>query len=172
MSFPCPLQATVHRLNHPPDQIQLCTLLNIKVGGCGEDCSYCAQSSRYADKTGLVAEKLSDVEPVLVEARKAKANGSTRFCMGAAWRDMSGRKRGFERILAMVKGVRLSSLSPSFVPWGTCTDAEVCCRALDMEVCTTLGMLSPDQARQLKEAGLTAYNHNLDTSREFYPKVG
>ncbi|KAK4704977.1 acetolactate synthase I/II/III large subunit, partial [Phenoliferia sp. Uapishka_3] len=129
--------------------IQLATLLNIKTGGCGEDCSYCAQSARYADKVGLKAEKLTEVEPVLVEARKAKANGSTRFCMGAAWRDLSGRKRGFERILQMVKGVR----------------------ELDMEVCTTLGMLSPEQARQLKEAGLTAYNHNLDTSREFYPKV-
>lgn len=98
--------ASVHRLNHAPDQIQLCTLLNIKTGGCGEDCSYCAQSARYADKVGLKAEKLSEVEPVLVEARKAKANGSTRFCMGAAWRDLSGRKRGFERILEMVKGVR------------------------------------------------------------------
>ncbi|KAL8293640.1 hypothetical protein RQP46_000341 [Phenoliferia psychrophenolica] len=141
--------ASVHRLNHPPDQIQLATLLNIKTGGCGEDCSYCAQSARYADKVGLKAEKLTEVEPVLIEARKAKANGSTRFCMGAAWRDLSGRKRGFERILQMVKGVR----------------------ALDMEVCTTLGMLSPEQAKQLKEAGLTAYNHNLDTSREYYPKV-
>ncbi|TNY22766.1 biotin synthase, BioB [Rhodotorula diobovata] len=141
--------ATVHRLNHPPDQVQLCTLLNIKTGGCSEDCSYCAQSSRHADKVGLKAEKLTDVETVLVEARKAKANGSTRFCMGAAWRDMSGRKRGFERILKMVEGVR----------------------ALDMEVCTTLGMLTPEQAAQLKQAGLTAYNHNLDTSREYYPKV-
>ncbi|KPV76346.1 uncharacterized protein RHOBADRAFT_25409 [Rhodotorula graminis WP1] len=141
--------ATVHRLNHPPDQVQLCTLLNIKTGGCSEDCSYCAQSSRHADKVGLKAEKLTDVETVLVEARKAKANGSTRFCMGAAWRDMSGRKRGFERILKMVQGVR----------------------ALDMEVCTTLGMLTPEQAAQLKQAGLTAYNHNLDTSREYYPKV-
>ncbi|GAA5882016.1 hypothetical protein JCM3774_003245 [Rhodotorula dairenensis] len=141
--------ASVHRLNHPPDQVQLCTLLNIKTGGCSEDCKYCAQSSRYADQVGLKAEKLTDVETVLAEARKAKANGSTRFCMGAAWRDMSGRKRGFERILKMVEGVR----------------------AMDMEVCTTLGMLSPEQAQQLKQAGLTAYNHNLDTSREFYPSV-
>ncbi|KAM0746935.1 biotin synthase, BioB [Meredithblackwellia eburnea MCA 4105] len=141
--------ASVHRLNHPSDQVQLCTLLNIKTGGCSEDCSYCAQSSRYSDKVGLKAEKLTDVEPVLIEARKAKANGSTRFCMGAAWRDLSGRKRGFERILKMVEGVR----------------------ALDMEVCTTLGMLTPEQARRLKEAGLTAYNHNLDTSRDYYPKV-
>ncbi|KNZ49685.1 biotin synthase [Puccinia sorghi] len=116
-------------------------------GGCTEDCSYCAQSSRYS--TGLQASKLIDIEPVLAEARKAKANGSTRFCMGAAWRDLSGRKNGFKRILQMVKEVR----------------------AMGMEVCTTLGMLSPEQAAQLKEAGLTAYNHNLDTSREFYPKV-
>lgn len=127
----------------------MCTLLNIKTGGCSEDCSYCAQSSRYAKDTGLKAEKLSDIEPVLAEARKAKANGSTRFCMGAAWRDLSGRKRGFERILRMVEGVR----------------------DLDMEVCATLGMLTPEQAVQLKNAGLTAYNHNLDTSREYYPKV-
>ncbi|GAA5967251.1 hypothetical protein JCM11641_000489 [Rhodosporidiobolus odoratus] len=140
--------ASVHRLNHPPDQVQLCTLLNIKTGGCSEDCSYCAQSSRHAEKVGLKAEKLTDVDKVLEEARKAKANGSTRFCMGAAWRDMSGRKRGFERILKMVEGVR----------------------ALDMEVCTTLGMLTPEQAARLKNAGLTAYNHNLDTSREYYPK--
>ncbi|KAI5477900.1 biotin synthase [Pseudohyphozyma bogoriensis] len=141
--------ASVHRLNHPPDQVQLCTLLNIKTGGCSEDCSYCAQSSRHSDKVGLKAEKLSDIEPVLAEARKAKANGSTRFCMGAAWRDLSGRKRGFERILKMVEGIR----------------------AMDMEVCTTLGMLTPEQAQRLKQAGLTAYNHNLDTSREYYPKV-
>ncbi|KAM0788613.1 hypothetical protein ACM66B_001732 [Microbotryomycetes sp. NB124-2] len=141
--------ATVHRLNQPKNQVQLATLLNIKTGGCSEDCSYCAQSSKHSAKVGLKAEKLTEVEPVLAEARKAKANGSTRFCMGAAWRDLSGRKRGFERILKMVEGVR----------------------ALDMEVCTTLGMLSPEQAKQLKQAGLTAYNHNLDTSREYYPKV-
>ncbi|KAK4053552.1 biotin synthase [Microbotryomycetes sp. JL201] len=141
--------ASVHRMNQPKNQVQLATLLNIKTGGCSEDCSYCAQSSKHSAKVGLKAEKLTEVEPVLAEARKAKANGSTRFCMGAAWRDLSGRKRGFERILKMVEGVR----------------------ALDMEVCTTLGMLSPEQAKQLKAAGLTAYNHNLDTSREYYPKV-
>jgi len=139
--------ATTHRAHHDASKVQLCTLLNIKTGGCTEDCSYCAQSSRYS--TGLEASKLIDIEPVLAEARKAKANGSTRFCMGAAWRDLSGRKNGFKRILEMVKEVR----------------------AMGMEVCTTLGMLSPEQAAQLKEAGLTAYNHNLDTSREFYPKV-
>lgn len=139
--------ATTHRAYHDPSKVQLCTLLNIKTGGCSEDCSYCAQSSRYS--TGLKASKLIDIEPVLAEARKAKANGSTRFCMGAAWRDLNGRKNGFKKILEMVKEVR----------------------AMGMEVCTTLGMLSPEQAVQLKQAGLTAYNHNLDTSREFYPKV-
>ncbi|CCM01654.1 uncharacterized protein FIBRA_03715 [Fibroporia radiculosa] len=139
--------ASVHRAHHDGSKIQLCTLMNIKTGGCSEDCSYCSQSSRYATPTQ--AARLLEVEPVLEAARKAKANGSTRFCMGAAWRDLAGRKRGFERILEMVRGVR----------------------GMGMEVCTTLGMLSPAQARQLKEAGLTAYNHNLDTSREFYPEV-
>ncbi|THH02528.1 hypothetical protein EW026_g375 [Hermanssonia centrifuga] len=139
--------AAVHRQYHDPKKIQLCTLMNIKTGGCSEDCSYCSQSSRYS--TSTKASRLVEIEPVLEAARKAKANGSTRFCMGAAWRDLAGRKRGFEKILTMVSEVR----------------------GMGMEVCTTLGMLSPDQARQLKEAGLTAYNHNLDTSREFYPTV-
>jgi len=139
--------AGVHRQHHDPTKIQLCTLMNIKTGGCSEDCSYCSQSSRYSTPTK--ASRLVDIEPVLEAARKAKENGSTRFCMGAAWRDLAGRKRGFEKILTMVREVR----------------------SMGMEVCTTLGMLSPDQARQLKEAGLTAYNHNLDTSREFYPSV-
>ncbi|KAA1468547.1 biotin synthase [Dentipellis sp. KUC8613] len=139
--------ASVHRRYHDPSKIQLCTLMNIKTGGCSEDCSYCSQSSRHT--TATKASRLVAIEPVLEAARKAKANGSTRFCMGAAWRDLAGRKRGFERILEMVREVR----------------------KMDMEVCTTLGMLSPSQAKQLKEAGLTAYNHNLDTSREFYPKV-
>ncbi|KAF7339923.1 Product biotin synthase [Mycena venus] len=138
---------SVHRQHHDPSKIQLCTLMNIKTGGCSEDCSYCSQSSRYSTPTK--ASRLVELEPVLEAARKAKENGSTRFCMGAAWRDLAGRKRGFERILEMVREVR----------------------GMGMEVCTTLGMLSPDQARQLKEAGLTAYNHNLDTSREFYPQV-
>lgn len=124
-----------------------CTLLNIKTGGCSEDCSYCSQSSRYNTETK--ASPLLKIEPVLEEARRAKANGSTRFCMGAAWRDMNGRKTHFKRILDMVSEIR----------------------GMGMEVCTTLGMLDAEQARQLKEAGLTAYNHNLDTSREFYPKV-
>lgn len=139
--------ASVHRQHHDPSKIQLCTLMNIKTGGCSEDCKYCSQSSRYSTPTK--ASRLVDIEPVLEAARKAKENGSTRFCMGAAWRDLAGRKRGFERILEMVREVR----------------------GMGMEVCTTLGMLSPEQAKQLKEAGLTAYNHNLDTSREFYPQV-
>ncbi|GLB36422.1 putative biotin and Thiamin Synthesis associated domain containing protein [Lyophyllum shimeji] len=139
--------ASVHRQHHDPSKIQLCTLMNIKTGGCTEDCSYCSQSSRY--DTPTKASRLVELESVLEAARKAKENGSTRFCMGAAWRDLAGRKRGFERILQMVREVR----------------------GMGMEVCTTLGMLSPEQARQLKEAGLTAYNHNLDTSREFYPQV-
>ncbi|OAX44871.1 biotin synthase BioB [Rhizopogon vinicolor AM-OR11-026] len=139
--------SSIHRQNHDPSKIQLCTLMNIKTGGCSEDCSYCSQSSRYSTPT--TASRLVDIEPVLEAARKAKENGSTRFCMGAAWRDLAGRKRGFERILEMVREVR----------------------GMGMEVCTTLGMLSPEQAKQLKEAGLTAYNHNLDTSREFYPQV-
>ena len=121
--------------------------MNIKTGGCSEDCSYCAQSSRY--NTGLNATKLSNVESVLQAARIAKENGSNRFCMGAAWRDMRGRKRGLKNIVEMVKGVR----------------------AMGMEACVTLGMLDKEQALELKEAGLTAYNHNLDTSREHYPNV-
>jgi biotin synthase len=121
--------------------------MNIKTGGCSEDCSYCAQSSRY--KTGLQATKLSPVESVLAAARIAKENGSTRFCMGAAWRDMRGRKSNLRNIKEMISGVR----------------------ALGMEVCVTLGMIDGAQARELKEAGLTAYNHNVDTSREFYPQV-
>jgi len=139
--------ASVHRMWHDPKKVQLCTLMNIKTGGCSEDCAYCSQSSRY--DTATKASRLVELEPVLAEARKAKENGSTRFCMGAAWRDLAGRKSGFARILTMVREVR----------------------GMGMEVCTTLGMLSADQARQLKEAGLTAYNHNLDTSREFYPSV-
>ncbi|KKY31559.1 putative biotin synthase [Diaporthe ampelina] len=138
---------TVHRRFHDPAEVQLCTLMNIKTGGCSEDCSYCAQSTRY--QTGVKAQRVEPVEAVLEAARTAKANGSTRFCMGAAWRDMRGRKNSLKNIRAMVEGVR----------------------ALDMEVCVTLGMIDDQQARELKEAGLTAYNHNVDTSREFYPSV-
>lgn len=139
--------ASVHRQHHDPRRIQLCTLMNIKEGGCSENCAYCSQSSRY--ETHSQAGKLEDLENVLVEARRAKENGSTRFCMGAAWREVGGRKRGFQRILDMVREIR----------------------GMGMEVCTTLGMLNAEQAQLLKEAGLSAYNHNLDTSREYYGKV-
>ena len=125
----------------------MCTLMNIKTGGCSEDCSYCAQSSRY--DTGLKATKIVTVESVLEAARIAKENGSSRFCMGAAWRDMRGRKTNLKNVKAMVQGVR----------------------ALGMEACVTLGMIDAEQAKELKGAGLTAYNHNVDTSREHYPNV-
>jgi biotin synthase len=141
--------ATVHRRFHNPSEVQLCTLMNIKTGGCTEDCSYCAQSTRYQKGTGLEAKRVETVESVLEAARIAKENGSTRFCMGAAWRDMRGRKNSLRNIKDMVAGVR----------------------AMGMESCVTLGMIDAEQAKELKEAGLTAYNHNVDTSREFYPSV-
>ncbi|SCU99697.1 LAME_0G04918g1_1 [Lachancea meyersii CBS 8951] len=136
-----------HRKWHDPTKVQLCTLMNIKSGGCSEDCKYCAQSSRY--DTGVQAEKLVALDSVLKEAEEAKKNGSTRFCLGAAWRDMQGRKSGLRKISEMVTKVN----------------------AMGMETCVTLGMVNEDQAKQLKDAGLTAYNHNIDTSREHYPKV-
>ncbi|KAK9236658.1 hypothetical protein V1525DRAFT_406464 [Lipomyces kononenkoae] len=139
--------STVHRRFHDPSQVQLCTLLSIKTGGCSEDCSYCAQSSRY--DTGLKASKLVTLGSVLKAARIARDNGSTRFCMGAAWRDMKGRKSNLRDIKEMITEVR----------------------GMGMEVCVTLGMLDDAQAKELKDAGLTAYNHNVDTSREFYPSV-
>ncbi|KAJ3409582.1 biotin synthase [Chytridiales sp. JEL 0842] len=139
--------AQVHRNNFNPLEVQQCTLLSIKTGGCSEDCSYCPQSSKY--KTQVKASKLLPEDEVLTAARKAKEAGSSRFCMGAAWRDMNGRKTNFNQILNYVKEIR----------------------GMGMEVCCTLGMITPQQAQQLKEAGLTAYNHNLDTSREYYPKI-
>ncbi|CAG9983689.1 unnamed protein product [Clonostachys byssicola] len=140
---------SVHRRFHDPAEVQLCTLMNIKTGGCTEDCSYCAQSTRYQKGTGLEAKRVESVESVLEAARKAKQNGSTRFCMGAAWRDMRGRKNSLKNIKAMIEGVR----------------------GMGMEACVTLGMIDDKQALELKEAGLTAYNHNVDTSREFYPSI-
>ncbi|GAB7353113.1 hypothetical protein MBLNU459_g3653t1 [Dothideomycetes sp. NU459] len=137
----------LHRRFHSPSAVQMCTLMNIKTGGCSEDCSYCSQSSRH--NTGLKATKMSSVDSVLQAARIAKDNGSTRFCMGAAWRDMRGRKTSLKNVKAMVEGVR----------------------AMDMEVCVTLGMIDQSQADELADAGLTAYNHNIDTSREHYPSV-
>lgn len=139
--------STVHRRFHDPSEVQLCTLMNIKTGGCSEDCKYCAQSSRY--DTGLKAEKIVKVDDVIEAAREAKANGSTRFCMGAAWRDMKGRKSNLKKISQMVKEVN----------------------DMGMESCVTLGMVDKEQMAQLADAGLTAYNHNVDTSREFYPEV-
>lgn len=138
--------AGVHRANHDHHEMQLCTLLSIKTGGCTEDCKYCSQSIH--NQTQLEKEILLKTDKVLEEARKAKDSGSTRFCMGAAWREVKD-GRGFDRVLDMVRGVK----------------------ALGMEACCTLGMLTEEQAKKLKEAGLTAYNHNLDTSEEFYGKV-
>ena len=136
---------TVHRMNFDPREVQVSTLLSIKTGGCPEDCGYCSQSSHH--DSGLKASKLMEVEKVLTEARAAKAAGATRFCMGAAWR--SPKDRDLETVCAMVEGVK----------------------ALGMESCVTLGMLSPEQAIRLKRSGLDYYNHNLDTSPEYYEKV-
>jgi biotin synthase len=137
---------TVHRAHHSPDTVQLCTLLSVKTGGCSEDCSYCPQSSKY--ETTVEPEKMLSVDEVLAAARRAREAGSTRFCMGAAWRDaLEG--PAFERVVEMVKGVR----------------------GLGLEACATLGMLNEEQAKKLAEAGLTAYNHNLDTSRDHYGEI-
>ena len=137
---------TVHRNTFGDPKVQLCSLLSIKTGGCPEDCAYCPQAARY--HTGVKAERLMETDDVLESARQARAAGATRFCMGAAWREVKDGPQ-FDRVLAMVRGVR----------------------ALGMEACVTLGMLTPDQARRLKEAGLSAYNHNLDTSSEFYGEI-
>ncbi len=137
---------SLHRRHHDAAEVQRCTLLSIKTGGCPEDCGYCPQSAHY--ETGVERQALMDVDDVLRAARAARAAGSTRFCMGAAWRDAQGGE-AFERVLSMVAGV-----------------AE-----LGLEVCTTLGMLTGEQARRLKAAGLTAYNHNLDTAPEFYGQI-
>jgi biotin synthase len=137
---------SVHRATFGEPKVQLCSLLSIKTGGCPEDCAYCPQSARYA--TGVKAERLMETGDVLEAARRARAAGATRFCMGAAWREVKDGPQ-FDRVLAMVSGVR----------------------ALGMESCVTLGMLTADQARRLKEAGLSAYNHNLDTSPEFYGEI-
>jgi biotin synthase len=136
----------VHRANHPPDRVQTCQLLSIKTGGCPEDCAYCPQSAHY--ETDGERQELLDPKYVVGQARQAAARGVTRFCMGAAWREIPEGKE-FESVLEMVRGVA----------------------SLGMEVCCTLGMLTEPQAVSLKEAGLTAYNHNLDTSREFYGEI-
>lgn len=138
--------AGVHREHHAPDRVQGCMLLSIKTGGCPEDCGYCPQAARY--HTDVEHQPLMSVEDTLSSARAAKAQGATRFCMGAAWRDVPKDGR-FDQVLDMVRGVR----------------------ALGMEACCTLGMLNGDQAAALADAGLSAYNHNLDTSPEFYGEI-
>jgi len=136
----------VHRANHADSEVQLCTLLSVKTGGCPEDCAYCPQSSHY--ETDVGPEKMLDVDEVLAAAQRARAAGSTRFCMGAAWREVKDGP-AFDRVLTMVRGVK----------------------DLGMEACVTLGMLSESQAARLKEAGLDAYNHNVDTSRDNYRSI-
>ncbi|MEO9802581.1 MAG: biotin synthase BioB [Reichenbachiella sp.] len=138
--------ATVHRAYHDPNEVQVCTLLSVKTGGCPEDCAYCPQAARY--HTDVKVHKLMEVDEVLDSAKAAKDNGSTRFCMGAAWREVRD-NRDFDKVLEMVKGVN----------------------GMGMEVCCTLGMLTEEQAEKLKDAGLYAYNHNLDTSEEHYDEI-
>ena len=135
----------IHRNNFPEGDVELATLLSIKTGGCPEDCGYCPQAARY--HTDIKANKLMDLDEVLEAARAAKAAGSNRFCMGAAWREP--KDRDIEKVTAMIKGVK----------------------ALGLETCATLGMLEANQAKALQEAGLDFYNHNLDTSEDFYRSV-
>ena len=136
----------VHRQHHAPGEVQVCVLLSVKTGGCPEDCGYCPQAARH--HTSVAAEPLLDVPEVLAAARRAKDGGAARFCMGAAWREVKN-NRQFDQVLEMVRGVK----------------------ALEMEACCTLGMLSEEQAARLKDAGLDAYNHNLDSSEEFYDRI-
>src|SRR5690606_12749044 len=138
--------ATVHRMWHRADEIQLSTLLSVKTGGCPEDCSYCGQAARY--HTSIEVQALLPTETVIARAKEAKEQGASRFCMAAAWREVRD-NRDFDRIIDMVKGVN----------------------ALGMEVCCTLGMLTGEQAKRLQEAGLYAYNHNLDTSENYYDEI-
>ena len=138
--------ASVHREYNDAQEVQVCTLLSVKTGGCPEDCAYCPQAARY--HTEVKVEKLMEVGEVLQKATEAKEAGSTRFCMGAAWREVRD-NRDFDKVIEMVKGVS----------------------TMGMEVCCTLGMLTPEQAKKLKDAGLYAYNHNLDTSEEFYDDI-
>ena len=138
--------ATVHRQHHDPQEVQVCTLLSVKTGGCPEDCAYCPQAARY--HTAVKVHKLMEVDEVLTAAQRAKDTGSTRFCMGAAWREVRDNS-DFDKVLDMVQGVN----------------------EMGLEVCCTLGMLTESQAQKLKDAGLYAYNHNLDTSEEFYGDI-
>jgi biotin synthase len=134
-----------HRTHFDPNRVQISTLLSIKTGGCPEDCAYCPQSAKFS--TGVKAEKLMDKATVLAEAAKAKASGASRFCMGAAWR--SPKDRDLDKVCELVEGVK----------------------AMGLETCATLGMLEPAQAKRLKDSGLDYYNHNLDTSEEFYGEI-
>jgi len=138
--------ASIHRQYNDPQEVQVCTLLSVKTGGCPEDCAYCPQAARY--HTDVDLHKLLPTEEVITAAQKAKEAGSTRFCMGAAWREVKD-NGDFDRVLEMVQGVS----------------------ALGLEVCCTLGMLTEEQAIKLKEAGIYAYNHNIDTSEEFYSDI-
>lgn len=137
----------VHEENWPEREVQLCTLLSIKTGGCSEDCGYCAQSARYS--TGVQAEKLMEKDAVMEKARAAKESGSTRFCMGAAWKGVRQGTQKFDQVLDIVRDVS----------------------TLGMEVCVTLGELGSEEAKMLRQAGVTAYNHNIDTSPEHYPNI-
>ncbi len=136
----------IHLAHHPDNEVQLCTLLSVKTGGCPEDCAYCPQSSHH--DTGVDAEKMLNVDDVIASARRAKELGSTRFCMGAAWREVKDGP-AFDRVVDMVREVK----------------------GMGMEACVTLGMLTEDQAKKLKDAGLDAYNHNLDTSPDNYKSI-
>jgi biotin synthase len=137
----------VHLQHWQGEEVQRCSLLSIKTGGCSEDCAYCAQSSHYS--TGIEREELLSLDNVLTAAKRARSQGATRFCMGAAWRGVRDGSEKFERVLEIVREVS----------------------QLDMEVCVTLGEIGPVEARKLKTAGVTAYNHNIDTSPEFYPEI-
>ena len=137
----------VHRSHHQPGEVQVCVLLSVKTGGCPEDCAYCPQAARY--HTGVNAEKLMQQADVVAAARAAKESGATRFCMGAAWREVKDGPQ-FDQVLGMVKAIKAEG---------------------GLEVCCTLGMLTESQAVRLKEAGLDAYNHNLDTSPEYYGEI-
>ena len=137
----------VHLDHWRGEEVQRCSLLSIKTGGCSEDCAYCAQSARYS--TGIEREDLLSLEDVMTAAHRARSQGATRFCMGAAWRGVHDGSEKFERVLEIVRGVS----------------------RLGMEVCVTLGEIGSLEARKLKAAGVTAYNHNLDTSPEFYPEI-
>ncbi len=138
---------TVHLQHWRGEQVQRCSLLSIKTGGCSEDCAYCAQSGHYS--TGVEREELMPTDQIMIAAKRARSQGATRFCMGAAWRGVRDGTPKFEQVLGTIREVS----------------------QLGMEVCVTLGEIGPNEARKLKQAGVTAYNHNLDTSPEYYPEI-